>query len=106
MLKAYDINKNEDLLKYSEFLVKLLLETDDSNPIYYINYCQILKRQNKLENDNINKLIELRDNCHDISTKIGCNLLIGNKTEVNILLNKLDKDTIDEFKKFPISIYM
>lgn len=105
ILKAYDITKNDNLLQYTKFLTNLLLNHNQNSPIYYINYCQILKRENKLTGENIDKIIDIRNNCDALEIKLGCNLLLDNKTEVNSLLKKIDSQTLEVFKSYPISIY-
>ena len=71
-----------------------------------INYSQILKRENNISDENYKKLIEIRDNSSSTEIKICCNLLLDNKSEANILTQKLDNLTLEEFKKFPIAIYL
>lgn len=105
ILKAYDITKNDNLLQYTKFLTNLLLNHNQNSPIYYINYCQILKREIKLTGENIDKIIDIRNNCDALEIKLGCNLLLDNKTEVNSLLKKIDSQTLEVFKSYPISIY-
>ena len=106
VLTAYDITKNMNLLNYAKYLSNILMKNDKSSTIEYINYAQILKRENKLTDEVCKKLIEIRDNSNDITIKIGCNLLLENKTEVSILIKKLDSQTLQMFKKYPIAIYL
>lgn len=106
ILKAYDITKNEILLNYAEYLIDLLLKHDFSNPIYYINYVQILKRQNKISDDNLIKLVEIKEQSDEIEIKLACNILLDNKNEVKALLKTIDSNTLEIFKQYPISIYL
>ncbi len=106
VLKAYDITKNKCLLEYAKYLANLLMEHDCKNPIYYINYCQILKRLNSLTDENVEKLINIRDKNNALEIKLGCNLLLDNKNDIKILVNKMDKDILNILKKYPISIYL
>ena len=106
ILKAYDITKNEILLNYAEYLIDLLLKHDFNNPIYYINYVQILKRQNKIEDDNLIKLVEIKEQSDETEIKLACNILLDNKNEVKALLKKIDSNTLEIFKQYPISIYL
>ena len=105
VLKAYDITKNDDLLQYAKYLTNLLLGHNQNNSIYYINYSQILKREDKLTEENIDKIIDIRNNSEALEIKLGCNLLLDNKTEVNSLLKRIDSHTLEIFKDYPISIY-
>ena len=106
VLNAYDIKKSKDLLDYAKYLINILIKADPDSPIYYINYSQILKRENNISDENYKKLIEIRDNSSSTEIKICCNLLLDNKSEANILTQKLDNLTLEEFKKFPIAIYL
>ena len=105
ILKAFDITKSDNLLQYAKYLTELLLKHDSNNPIYTINYSQILKRENKLTEKDIDKLIYIRDNNNELEIKLGCNLLLENKNEVNYLIKKFDSQTLEVFKSYPISIY-
>ncbi len=105
VLKAYDITKNLELLEYAKYLSDILLHKDKSS-INYINYAQILKRENNITDEICKELLKIRDNSDEIEIKIGCNILLENKTEVSILLEKLNSQTLEGFKKYPIAIYL
>lgn len=107
VLKAFDCTKNIQLLEYAKWLTKILIKGDlKSKDIYYINYCQILKRENKLTETEMTKLIKIRDHTKDLETKLWCNILLGNKTEANILIKSFNEDTIKILKEYPIAIYL
>lgn len=106
VLKAYDITKSLALLEYAKYLIDILIKHEPDSPVYYINYAQILKRENKITDENYKKLIKIRDTNSLTEIKISCNLLLGNKLEANILTQSLDKQTLEEFKKYPIAIYL
>ena len=107
ILKAYDYNKNANLLSYAKFLINILLKNDsDSHDIYYINYCQILKRENKLTDEEIKELINIKAKNSSIEIQLCCNLLMDSKVEANILIKSIDYQTMESFKKYPISIYL
>lgn len=109
VLKAYDLNKNQLLLTYAEFLVNILLKNnldENSYSTYYINYCQLLKRQNKLTNNEKEKLYKIRNKNISTEHTLSCNILLDNESEVNYLLSKMSKDDIEHFKEYPISIYI
>lgn len=106
VLKAYDITKKVDLINYAKYLIKKLLEHEPNSPIYYINYAQTLKREGYITDEIMKKIIEIRDSNVSIEIKISCNLLLDNKTEANILAQNLNKQTLEEFKKYPIAIYL
>ena len=107
IIKAYDINKNIELLSYAKHLLKLLLEDNpESHDIYYINYCQILKREEKLTEREIKELINIKTKSDNVEIQLCCNLLINSRHETDILIKQLDIQTLEEFKRYPISIYL
>lgn len=107
VIKAYDNSNNLELLDYALFLTNLLLEKDaDLREIYYINYCQILKRKNELGKKEIEELIKIRETTTKNDIKLCCNALIDNIVEKNILLSKLDSDTKNIMMNYPISKYI
>ncbi len=106
VLRAYDINKNEDLLEYAEFLSNMLLKTKQDYDVHYINYAQVIKRKNKLNSEIYEKLINIKNKATSQEIKIACNLLIDNKIEVNSMIKKLDSKTLDIFKTYPIAIFL
>ena len=106
ILKAYDINKNNELLIYAKYLLDILMNQDcEFKDIYFINYCQVLKRENKLTEKEMNKLLDIRNNNDLIEIKLSCNLLLNNKNEVNLLLKNMKNEQLEEFKEYPIAIY-
>lgn len=107
IIKAYDYNKNSNLLSYAKFLVNNLLEKDsDSHDIYYINLCQILKRENKLTDEEIKELMNIKTNNSDVEIQLCCSLLMNSKVEASILIKNIDYQTMESFKTYPISIYL
>ena len=105
VLKAYDITKRLGLLEYAKYLSDILLQRDNSF-VNYINYAQILKRENNITDETCKKLLKIRDNSDEVEIKIACNILLENKKEVSILIEKLDTQTLEEFKKYPIAVYL
>ena len=107
ILKAYDLNKNAKLLEYAEWLVTILIEKDkDSYEVYYINYCQILKRNGKLTEAEMVELIKIKENTNNLEVKLWCNVLLENKIEANILLKSFDEKSIELLKKYPIAKFL
>ena len=107
IIKAYDIKENINLLNYAEFLVNKLMQKDtESSDIYYINYCQILKRKQLLSDKEIQKLIDIKNKSTETEIKLCCNILIDNVNEVNSLLKIIDSKSLEEFKKYPISKFI
>ena len=105
ILDVYDDINNVSLLEYAKFLTEILLEKSSNNSIYYINYCQILKRQDSLGTDEISELIRIRDTSTEDEIKLCCSALMGNKYETEIIKRKLDEGTLTLLMSYPISIY-
>jgi len=105
ILDVYDDINNVSLLEYAKFLTEILLEKSSNNSIYYINYCQILKRQDGLGTDEISELIKIRDTSTEDEIKLCCSALMGNKSETEIIKRKLDEGTLAMLMSYPISIY-
>lgn len=107
IIKAYDYNKSSNLLSYAKFLINILLENDsNSYDIYYINLCQILKRENRLTAEEIKKLMNIKNNNPNVEIQLCCCLLMDSKVEAGILIKDIDYQTMESFKEYPISIYL
>ena len=106
VIKAYDINGNDELLDYALFLLNKIKNYKKFTDTIYINKMQIKKRKNKLSDEDILKLINIRDRYDDIFYKISVNLLIDNIAEAKILFNKLDDFKKEKYNEFPISKYL
>ena len=68
--------------------------------------CQILKRENKLNDEEIKELMNIKTNNSNVEIQLCCNLLMDSKVEANILIKNIDYKTMESFKKYPISIYL
>lgn len=107
VLKAYDSTKKDELLDYAEYLANKLLEINsDECDIHYINYCQILKRKKILTDKEFGQLLLIRDTASSDEIKLCCNILMDNKKEANYIFKKLNPETVEVFKTYPISIYL
>lgn len=107
VLKAYDITRNEKLLDYAYYLSKILLKNKSKDyDIHYINYCQILKRQEMLTDEYKEKLITIRDNSNQPEIKLSCCLLLDSFLEANLILKNMSEDNIKIFKDYPIAKFL
>ena len=108
LIDAYDINNNPELLKYAKWLTNNLLEhsTDEDKNVYFINYCQILKRMSMLNANEKKELFKIKESSSDFLTKICCNLLLDNKQDANMIIEQLDENALATLKGFPISKYL
>lgn len=107
-LEYYDKNPNDYrsklLLKFLEDVSRYLLQTRDKTSIdvYYINYCQVLKRLNKLSKDEIKKLVLIRENSSDILLKTCTSILLEDQSGFEIYFNILNDKEKQSLKSFPI----
>lgn len=107
ILKAYDINKNIKLLNYAEYLTNILINNNlEKNEIYYINFCQILKRKNELTDEHYKKIMDIKNNSVDDLIILSCDILLDNKREINLILNNIDLESKKMYLDYPISIFL
>lgn len=112
MLETYDKLSEEkslrkkDLLAYSEKLSCWMMDKDNSERLeemYFVNYCQVLKRENKLGEDELAKLRDLLSNeKSEPLMKVGVSLLLEDKDNFEKWLSKCSKEDAANLKRFPI----
>lgn len=112
MLETYDklseekSLRKEELLAYSEKLSCWMMDKDNSErpkEMYFVNYCQVLKRENKLGEDELEKLRDLLSNeKSEPLMKVGVSLLLENKDNFEKWLSKSSKEDAANLKRFPI----
>lgn len=112
MLETYDKLSEEkslrkkDLLAYSEKLSCWMMDKDNSERLkemYFVNYCQVLKRENKLGEDELAKLRDLLSNeKSEPLMKVGVSLLLEDKDNFEKWLSKCTKEDAANLKRFPI----
>lgn len=107
-LKYYD-DKVKDfhsnfLLKFLETVSKCLLKTKNKSckHVYYINYCQILKRLNKLNQDELKQLLIIKDKTKDPMTKVCASILLENKVDFDVYYERLNDEQQNLLKSYPI----
>lgn len=95
---------SELLINFLEGVSKCLLKTKNKNckHIYYINYCQVLKRLNKLKKDEIKNLISIRDKTKDVMIKICASILLEDQSGYNIYYDILNDEQKEILKSYPI----
>ena len=103
IIKAYDYNKNEELLEYAMFILEMIETYESVCDVVYINKMQINKRKNNLTDEMIKELISIKNKQENMFYKIAVNLLIDNTLEANFQFSQLNPQEQEIFKKFPIS---
>ena len=112
MLVAYDKLSDSDSLRKEELIVnseKLscwLMDKNNSEQLddmYFLNYCQVLKREDKLFEEHYVRLRQiLLNESSNSSIKVGASLLIGDKKEFETCFSKCSKEEVANLKRFPI----
>lgn len=92
------------LINFIEDVSKCLLKTKNKNckNIYYINYCQVLKRLNKLKKEKIKNLISIRDKTKDVMIKICTSILLEDQSGFNIYYDSINDEQKEILKSYPI----
>lgn len=106
LIKAYDTNKNTELLNYAKYLLKKIINVEDMEDVARINYLQIEKRLRDLTDEEIKELIQIRERNEHNLYKISTNLLIGSKKEAHIILGTLTQAEREAFLEFPIAKFL
>ena len=106
LIKAYDTNKNIELLNYAKYLLKKIINVEDMEDVARINYLQIEKRLRDLTDEEIKELIQIRERNEHNLFKISTNLLIGSKKEAHIILGTLTQAEREAFLEFPIAKFL
>ena len=92
------------LINFIEDVSKCLLKTKNKNckSIYYINYCQVLKRLNKLNKEKIKNLISIRDKTKDVMIKICTSILLEDQIGFNIYYDSINDEQKEILESYPI----
>ena len=100
------LSRKKELLAYSEKLSCWMMDKDNSERLkemYFVNYCQVLKRENKLGEDELAKLRDLLSNeKSEPLMKVGVSLLLEDKDNFEKWLSKCSKEDAANLKRFPI----
>lgn len=106
LLNAYDIdNSNFDLYETAE---NLSIWLEDASAEYLpreikaLNRLQIRKRKYKLRKSEIEELIRIIETNNDESILVGAYLLLDQQTAAELHFGKLDLESQEAFKKYPI----
>ena len=107
-LEYYDNNckeiHSELLLNFLENVSKSLLKTKNKTckQIYYINYCQVLKRLNKLSKDELKQLLSIKDKTKDKMAKVCVSILLEDKKGFDVYYEELNYEQQELLKSYPI----
>ena len=81
LLLAYDDTKNKDFMELAEKIGDKSIFLYN-NPIYKINYYQIIKRQRTFNDNELDELYEIREeNINNCFIQLGIAILLENKSD-------------------------
>lgn len=108
LLFAYDSAENpkQIILNTAKDIAKWILDESGNkipHTVKWLNYLQILKRERELNVDERNQLLDIiEDSNTDMISIVAANLLLDNQLAAERHFNKLDNNSQEVFKSFPI----
>ena len=107
ILAAFDLSegKKPNLLKTADQFAKWLLDTDDKflrNNVRLLNWLQVKKRQRDLTTNEREQLIQISETSEREEEIVGAYLLLDYQEAARMHFSRLDKETQDAFKEYPI----
>lgn len=105
ILRAYDNGENPRLLSLAKDIANWLIQEDTEIDMTMkrLNLLQIVKREQKLTNSNIEELTIFTEDCSaSEEVKIAAYLLMDNQIAAKLHFGKLDTVRQNRFKEFPI----
>lgn len=98
-----NIGKHEDLYKLAVQVSGWLCNKSENDVNYRMNYLQIKRRKQLLNDGEINELENIIENYFDDwSIKAGALILLGKINEAKKIITKQSKENKSEFKQYPI----
>ncbi|OFN82607.1 DUF4365 domain-containing protein [Streptococcus sp. HMSC061D10] len=106
--KAEDVSRSELLLNWAQFLSDWNLKYSKNYEMAIINDLQIKSRVRKLNSKEMEILSNILVNSNDnYELCFGSSVLLKSKPQADLFWNKLDNDTKESYKDFPIyTLYM
>ena len=106
--KAEDVSRSELLLNWAQFLSDWNLKYSKNYEMAIINDLQIKSRVRKLNSKEMEILSNILVNSNDnYELCFGSSVLLKSKPQADLFWNKLDNDTKECYKDFPIyTLYM
>lgn len=105
IIKAYDMNigKHEDLYKLAVQVSEWLCNKSENDVNYRMNYLQIKKRKQPLNDAEISELENIiKSYFDDWSIKVGALILLGKINEAEKIIREQSKENKSKFKQYPI----
>ena len=102
VLQAFDATKDNKFLDLAKYINKIIIEHVPQNVNYKINELQIIKRYREYTEQEYEELYNLRDTEKDSIIQCAISILLDNENDFKRLFNKLDENTKNNFRSFPI----
>jgi hypothetical protein len=102
MIKAFDITSDNYALNTAEKIIDNLINIGHLPDIMLINKLQINKRKRMLDDNERNKLIDLKYRTDNEMLRISAEILLDNFNDAEHLLSNLSDDDLLAFRSFPI----
>ena len=102
LLCAYDKKKDEEMLDCAIKTARWLYEKDNTD-INFLNKMQAIYRRQSLSEEEIEKILQIKETTNNNEIIIGCSILLGEKHTYNHYMKKLSKERREEFLIYPIN---
>jgi len=104
LIDVYDKTENNNCLDLASRFNEWLRDNDNrmEKDIYKLNYYQIKKRKEQLNDNELQEILQIAEDAHRYTTKIGAHILLDNKKQVEFYFNKLDNEEKNTVKSWPI----
>lgn len=103
IISVYDeLPQNNEILECAIKIADWLIENKDDEDINFINYVQILKRQNKMTQEHRSKLMELRNKTNNNLLLMGISIVLDNIEDSLFYYDRLKEEEKQTIKEAPI----
>ena len=102
LLCAYDKKKDEEMLHCAIKTASWLYEKDNTE-VNFLNKMQALYRRRSLSEEEIEKILQIKEATNNNEIIIGCSILLGETHTCNYYMKKLSQERREEFFIYPIS---
>ncbi len=102
LLRAYDEQKEDEMLKTANSLNEHIVAFYGETPITVLNKLQIIRRQRRFSDEEIEILKQILSSNDDLFVLLGANILLERSLDAESVFEKLPEEKKQEFLSFPI----
>lgn len=102
LLCAYDKKKDEEMLNCAIKTASWLYKKDNTE-VNFLNKMQALYRRRSLSEEEIEKILQIKEATNNNEIIIGCSILLGEQHTYHYYMKKLSQERKEEFLIYPIS---